>query len=249
MHKKGEINMKLLSIGNSFSQNAQRYLKGVCDAAGADIDNYNLYIGGCSFERHYNSLINDIPDYLLEHHGKSTDKYITVKEGLALEDWDIITVQEVSSRSYDVTKFEPYMSELVKYVREVCPKARIALHMTWGYGSEDRLAPRNFASMREMFDKIKEAYRAAYRIIGADMVIPSGEAMSAVAELGYTVHSDGSHANHGVGEYSLSLTWLRKLFGISAVGNGFRDFLSEVSEQEALAVQRAVDAIDIWEKP
>ena len=50
--------MKILSIGNSFSEDAQRYLHQIANANGDDIFCANLYIGGCSLERHYNNIIN-----------------------------------------------------------------------------------------------------------------------------------------------------------------------------------------------
>ncbi|MBQ7726439.1 MAG: DUF4886 domain-containing protein, partial [Clostridia bacterium] len=43
--------MKVLSIGNSFSQDAQRYLHGIARADHTEMRAVNLYIGGCSLER------------------------------------------------------------------------------------------------------------------------------------------------------------------------------------------------------
>ena len=43
--------MKILSIGNSFSQDAQRYFKEVCKSSGIKNAQFiNLYIGGCSLD-------------------------------------------------------------------------------------------------------------------------------------------------------------------------------------------------------
>ena len=39
--------MDILSLGNSFSQDAQRYLHGIAKAGGASIESFNLCIGGC----------------------------------------------------------------------------------------------------------------------------------------------------------------------------------------------------------
>ena len=240
--------LKILSIGNSFSENAQRYLKGVADSQGIEIRNVNLYIGGCSFERHVECMDNNLSDYLLEEYGTSDGKYVTLSEGLMLDDWDVITLQEVSTRSYKIEEFEPYMSRLCAYVREKCPRAKIMLHMTWGYGDEEKLAPRGFGSMREMYEDIKSAYKAAMKIIGVDTVIPAGEAMQRVADAGYRVHSDGTHANGGVGEYAIALLWLKKLFGVSVKGNTFRKVRLEVSEEDMAKVAEIVDGIDVSEK-
>ncbi|MGN1128615.1 MAG: DUF4886 domain-containing protein, partial [Candidatus Flemingiibacterium sp.] len=44
--------LKVLSIGNSFSQDAQRWLHDIAAADGVELLAKNLYIGGCSLERH-----------------------------------------------------------------------------------------------------------------------------------------------------------------------------------------------------
>ena len=49
--------MKLLSIGNSFSQDAQRYLHRIAAAAGESLKCVNLYIGGCSLRTHYFNIL------------------------------------------------------------------------------------------------------------------------------------------------------------------------------------------------
>ena len=45
--------MKILSIGNSFSQDAQRYLHRLAKNEGVDMKTVNLYIGGCPLRSHY----------------------------------------------------------------------------------------------------------------------------------------------------------------------------------------------------
>lgn len=44
--------LKILAIGNSFSEDATRYLHQLANAAGIDTKIVNLYIGGCPLERH-----------------------------------------------------------------------------------------------------------------------------------------------------------------------------------------------------
>lgn len=46
----------VLSIGNSFSQDAQRYLHDLAESKGVDLETVNLMIGGCSLERHFRNL-------------------------------------------------------------------------------------------------------------------------------------------------------------------------------------------------
>ena len=42
--------MKVLAIGNSFSNDAMRYLHGIAKADGVDMKTVNLFIGGCRFQ-------------------------------------------------------------------------------------------------------------------------------------------------------------------------------------------------------
>ena len=48
--------MKILFIGNSFSQNATRYIRQISDGT---LFVRNLYIGGCSLETHAKNIENE----------------------------------------------------------------------------------------------------------------------------------------------------------------------------------------------
>ena len=82
--------MKILSIGNSFSQDAHAYLHKLGFAQGLDVDAYNLYIGGCSLERHYNNIVGNIADYDYQKNGRYLRK-ISIEEALGKKKWDYIT--------------------------------------------------------------------------------------------------------------------------------------------------------------
>ena len=58
--------MNILSIGNSFSQDAQRYLHQIAKADGVNIQAFNLYIGGCPLSIHYRNMLSEQPAYTLE---------------------------------------------------------------------------------------------------------------------------------------------------------------------------------------
>ena len=73
---------KVLSIGNSFSQDAQRYLHKIAQNEGVDMKCVNLYIGGCSLKRHYVNLLEDKVDYNFEFNGNNTDIKVSIKQTL-----------------------------------------------------------------------------------------------------------------------------------------------------------------------
>lgn len=79
--------MKVLSIGNSFSCDAHRYLYELAKEEGVEIETTNLYIGGCSLEMHFENLINDSKNYLVFQNGCETQKYFSISEALLSDDW------------------------------------------------------------------------------------------------------------------------------------------------------------------
>ena len=48
--------IKVLSIGNSFSRDAQRYSYKIAKNEGVEFKSVNLYIGGCSLQTHYMNI-------------------------------------------------------------------------------------------------------------------------------------------------------------------------------------------------
>ena len=235
--------MNILSIGNSFSQDAHRYLHRIAKADGVNLKTYNLYIGGCSLYRHYKNMLGDIEDYMLEMNGESTGFKVTVKEALLNREWDVVTIQQVSSQSTDYEKYQPYLNELIAYVKKLVPKAKIVIQQTWAYeeGSVKLTEHMGYSSHKEMFRDLQDAYEKAAKEINADMVIPSGELFQKLIEAGIEkIHRDTYHATYGLGRYALGLLWYSCLTGNDVAGNTFSDFDEEVSEKEIETAKKCV---------
>ena len=80
--------MKVLSIGNSFSQDAQRYVHELAKLEGVEIQTQNLFIGGCSLERHYQNMKGDLAEYDLERNGRATTEKTSIRTALESDEWD-----------------------------------------------------------------------------------------------------------------------------------------------------------------
>ena len=120
------------------------------------------------------------------------------------------------------------------------------IHRTWGYETgSSLLAETGFSTMAEMDAAVKSAYAQAMKFVGADGIIPSGDAMLALSLAGIgRAHRDGFHASLGMGRYTLALTWFESIFGESCIGNSFRDFDEEISEDAVALCQRiAAEAV------
>jgi len=178
--------LKVLSIGNSFSQDAQRYLHSIAKADGIDISAFNLYIGGCSLSRHYQNMLCDERAYTLEMNGSNTGFFVSLKEALLNRDWDVITVQQVSQEAPFFDTYVPYLDELVGYIRRLVPKAKIILHQTWAYEQPSyRLNEElKYSDYRDMLSDIVKAYKTAAEHIKADGIIRSGEVFGAMLQNG-----------------------------------------------------------------
>ncbi len=238
--------MNILSIGNSFSQDAQRYFHQIAKADGVNICSFNLYIGGCPLSTHYRNMLSEERVYTLEMNGNSTDFCVSLKEALLNRDWDVITVQQVSSLSPNYDTYQPYLDGLAEYVRSLVPKAKIAIHQTWAYeqGSKRLNEELKYSDYREMLDDIVKSYRKAAARIGADLIIPSGEVFGAMLENGIEkIHRDTFHASLGLGRYALGLVWYKILTGNDVFDNAFCDFDEEVSAKQIAIAKKCVTEV------
>ena len=227
--------MKILSIGNSFSQDAQRYLHRLARQDGTALKTVNLYIGGCSLRTHYLNMLDDADAYDFEFNGEKTGLTASIREALASDDWDYITLQQVSRLSAKYETYSPYIEALADYVRKYCPHAKILIHETWAYEAESEKLTEflGFKTPEDMLCAVCDSYERAAKVIKADGIIPCGRAMLKASHMGIEkIHRDTFHASLGAGRYILALCWYKALTGKDISNNGFNDFDVPVTERE-----------------
>lgn len=217
--------IKVLSIGNSFSQDAHRYLYKIAKNEGIDLKCVNLYIGGCSLRTHCINILENNSAYQFELNGESLGINISISNALQSDDWDIVTLQQVSHLAPNYETYIPYITKITDYVRLFLPKTKIMLHQTWAYeqGSMRLNEELGYADQHDMFNDIEKAYNKAAKTISADAIIPCGKAMISAADSGIKVHRDTFHADLGIGRYLLGLTWFKIITGKTAQ-HEFTDF-------------------------
>ena len=238
--------MNVLSIGNSFSQDAQRYLAGIAKAAGYPLQCFNLYIGGCSLERHFRNMHSEEREYALEMNGVDTGFFVSIKEALLSRQWDVVTLQQASMQSVNYATYQPYLSELAAYVRKYQPKCRIFIHETWGYenGFERMTLQLGYACHADMYAAANAAYAKACEDISANGIIHAGRTVAAMVERGFeNVHRDGFHLGRAAGRYAAALTWYKTLTGNSVSENSFSDFDTTLAPDTARAIRLLVDEV------
>lgn len=235
--------MQVLAIGNSFSQDATRYLHRIARKAGEKITVVNLYIGGCSLARHYRNMLSGERAYELQINGERSGFFVSLDEALLNRDWDVITFQQASHYSTKYETYQPYLDALSAHVRKMCPKARQVIHQTWAYerDSERLTVQMGYETPAQMTADIVAACERAAADIGADAIIPSGELMAKLSENGIErIHRDTYHARLGVGRYALALLWLAALCGKDVSADAFDDFDEPVDGKERLIAVKSV---------
>lgn len=238
--------MNILSIGNSFSKDASRYLSQIARANGDKINSANLFISGCSLRRHYANMFTEEKAYGLQYNGQLTGFTVTLKEALFNREWDIVTLQQVSCEAINYETFQPYLNELIKYVKVACPKAKIYFHQTWAYeeGSSKLINELGYSSYTQMLDDIKNASKKVLDETGVDGIIPSGELFDELLKSGIEkVHRDTFHASLGIGRYALALLWYKYFTGNDINDNSFNDFDEEVTDNEIATAKKCVNKL------
>lgn len=241
--------MKILCIGNSFSQDACSYLSRIAEEDGVEITTVNMMIGGCSLYTHFKNLHTDADAYYLEVNGSYSNFKVNLKEALlATQEWDLITVQQVSTKSVDYESFQPYLNEIVKVIRKFNPKAKLAVHETWAYEEGSvRLNELGYEKRVDMYNALHDSYQKAAKEIGADFIIPSGTLFQKMIEKGITnIHRDTTHASLNHGRYALGLLWYHLITGNSVLNNTFDNYKGDrMTEEEKNIIKKCVEEFKI----
>ena len=130
--------LKILTIGNSFSSDCMQFVYDVAEAAGVQrIKLGNLYISGCSLNKHLTNLKADSADYTYYTNDDGTwtsEKNFKLTDAIKEENWDFISFQQSSSRS-GIAKYYTDIETIVPLVEALCtnPKVEFIWHMTWAY--------------------------------------------------------------------------------------------------------------------
>lgn len=244
--------IKILAIGNSFSEDAiEQNLHELADADGIETIIGNLFIGGCSLERHMQCVNGNLPDYRYRKIGvdgvtKETPK-CNIARAIADEEWDYVSVQQASHFSGDYTTYQPYLSQLVAYVKAHTKKdVKIVFHQTWAYAqnSDHGGFKRYGNSQKQMYDAINGALKQVIKDIHPDVIVPSGTAIqnARTSSIGDNMNRDGYHLNLLYGRYTAACTWFQAIFKRSVVGNSYAPE-GVTAEQKTIAQKAASAAV------
>ena len=228
--------IRVLAVGNSFSRNAMLHLHQIAAADGCDLTAVNLFIGGCSLERHMENVRADVRAYSIQRNGTETHEASSIRETLADGPWDFVTMQQCSGLSGIAQSYYPYLTELSAYIQSLAPEARRLIHETWAYESDASHAQFvNYGrDQRRMYEALRDAYRRAGAETGAPL-IPVGDVIQALRERvpffdyahgGAALTADGFHLTPDYGCFAAGLTWYAFLTGADPEANPYSPALN-----------------------
>lgn len=247
--------IKVLAIGNSFSQDAiEQYLYELARAQGDSLVIGNAYIGGCSIDRHYNNLLKDsaLYDYRKIVDGiRSEKRKVTLKSIIRDEQWDVISLQQASQLSGVSTSFNN-LQRLKNLVQSYTTNLHVEFvwHMTWAYAQDfqsKRFEPYNY-NQRQMYSAIVSTMLGVLPTIGNPRIIPSGTTIQLVRHrLGDILCRDGMHLSYTLGRYTAACTWCEFLTGKIVDGNPY--YPDSITEEEAqICQEEAHEAVFMQER-
>ena len=222
--------MKILAIGNSFSQDATTYIEDIANSMGIDdITAANLYIPGCPLTKHAENLKPDELEYEYQLRGKAIYK-TSIHAALASDDWDVITMQQVSGDSGIKDTFHPNIDALYALVKRLCPNAKVLLHRTWAY--EERSGHHRFKDYGCDHDTMDAAIEETFKKISEDLggldIIPCGNVVHEIKKTmpefdvlggGASLYRDRFHMGNCYGRYVVACVWLKKVCGIKDISS------------------------------
>lgn len=239
--------MKILAIGNSFSEDAVYYLHQILEAAGIESKVVNLYIPGCPLEKHWNNVETGEKEYQYQLNGERTERMVSIDEMIEEEQWDVIVTQQASYDSGWLDSYEPFLGDLLAHLREKASNAKLFLHETWAYDNDSTHPSfiRYRRSQQEMYERVHNAYEIMAEKYELPL-IPSGTLIQKLRGTEYfaegtrSICRDTFHLDCLYGRYAAACMWAKKICGLSIRNNAYipeTEFVPDVKpEPEILAV-------------
>ena len=241
-----KADLKVLDIGNSYTQDAQTYLPQIVQAAGIskDFSLYMAYRGSGSYKSWVDCWNDrDTQEYRIEFctgtqiqgisgYGSASNGAL-FRKSLESVKWDIILIHQVSTYSNDYSLWESrdlggYLPELIQIIRKTNPQATIGYLMTHSY--RGTYWANTEKSSLKRWENIVEATKQLKAEYGIDFIIPYGTAVQNLRASSlndtYEFSEDGTHLGSGLGDYVAGCCYYQSLlaprYGVSILGNSFR---------------------------
>ncbi|MCR5316230.1 MAG: DUF4886 domain-containing protein [Bacteroidaceae bacterium] len=217
--------LRILAIGNSYTDDGTAYIQEIMDGLDVNPNKFCVYslvhsaatlkYWWAEMEGNAFCIPNRVAGNIKMDLGDST------LCSVIYQPWDVIVVQQYSGDAIYYDSFNPYLRQIIEFVRHYCsnPQVALAWQMVHSYKS-------GFAALYS--DSMKRwrmlAFATAQMMVydGIDIIIPTGTAIQNARNTALNNPSeltrDGTHLGYGVARYIVACAWVQTLmahvFGI-----------------------------------
>lgn len=245
--------LKVLDIGNSFTNDATDLLPLIVEASGSDVSNICLYKAirsSGSFKSWYDVYCDKDTAYTyrIEKVFGGLSANVSIGRGakgdgslfrklLTDENWDIIIIQPYYGLGNGTSR-EGYLNKFISVIKEHQPNAVIGfyiVHSLWDHHKSNKEG-----SSYERWKLVCSSTKSLQEEYGINFIIPYGTAIenlrSSSLNNEYDLTRDGLHLAYGLGRYTAACCYYESLIaprsGISVLGNVARYDASQAPSSE-----------------
>ena len=253
--------LRVLDIGNSYTNDSTHYLPQLVSAAGIDVSNMCLYkaIRASGSFRHWYDVYHDkdTVSYSVSKvlGGLTADISGTAAIGngemfrntLNNNKWDLIIIHTRSEYApyydtWELTGYDGYLKELIRTIRTAQPFATIGFLLVHSYWGD--FANNTEKSSLERWKLIAESAKKLSANYGINFIIPYGTAIQNIRASSlnneYDLTADGSHCSDGLADYTASCAYFQSLiaprYGVSVLGNTARITVTQTEQYPSISV-------------
>jgi len=218
----------------------------------------SVVAAACTLKQHWTWHQTGKKNYMMctvDETGYREDKGLGLDDCLGQENWDVISYQDgehfyrIGGLEEARKNMEPYLGELVHYIRGRFPDAVHYYHQVWAYQvgyyrpQKSLFKVPDRGTQKKMHNDLREICMDVCRAYSL-LRVPSGDAWERARNnlrIGDTLcmpdcEHDGEEQG---GQYLNACIWFESLFNESCIGNTFRPSY-ELAEQKIIAIQEVV---------
>ncbi len=213
----GQGHLRVLAIGNSFTEDALRNVRTILDSLHVNDNTYSVYgVAHSAASLQHWAEVADSNEVIKIRKWAGKDMKViegTLAEILA-QNWDVIVLLQYSGLSTDYATFKPWLGKLKNLIYLNCPNAnvRVAWQMAWSYIDYKM----NNYTNHERWLLIASAVHSLARNHDVDILIPVGTAIQNARNTSLNdegqLTRDGWHLSLGVAQYIAACTVVQQLF-------------------------------------
>lgn len=241
-------NLRILDIGNSYTNDATHYLSDIIAAAGIAATGYSHYkaIRGAASFKTWVDCFNDEDTQTYTIGRVSGDVISEVEDGTGeigdgalfrtalAAGWDLILIHQVSTYANDYDAWQGqgaggYLKELIRIIRASNPNAAIGFVLVHSYTGAYSSNTEGSSLLR--WQNIALSAKKLVANYGVDFIIPYGTAVQNLRASSINVDkndfsNDGTHLADGIGDYVAGACYFQMIyaprFDKNIIGNTFR---------------------------